>query len=357
MNEDKNSSNLPPVDDTGAVDVSSAPVNSNRQALFTPEPEAPEATVASGATSTQPSVNLSHPYFSNHPTQTFNTDTGDIILNPAGPKPKQNKRPFIIGGAILAGFILIVATVLLLLPKDNDITNKNSSVAKERFNQFATYLLYGKTENRLTGEYEDDKSYELDLQLERETVDENYWEKSAELLGNAVASATEDQSVTRYLVKSLQSYQQNFDFIRAYRRNGDLDEERLLASYVGSGANTAKTLIDTFYSKYGNADSSITQNYVDQRKTQYGDLINIFAIYNELGCIKNGVISDKNCTGNPSQEMMEQFVTLSESIGAAQDNAEESVQKSIQYLKSRCWELSEWLQNPIDERDGENNEE
>lgn len=86
----------------------------NRQAIFTPQSEQPEAVPGTGIPA-QPSVDLSHPYFSNHPTQTFNTEVGDIILNTGTPKPKQNKRPFIIGGIILAVFTVVLVVVLLVV--------------------------------------------------------------------------------------------------------------------------------------------------------------------------------------------------------------------------------------------------
>ena len=109
MDEDKNSSNLPPVDNTGDVAVPE-----NRQALFTPQPPEPVENTSDTGAQPKTSTYLSHPYLSNHPTQTFNTDTGDIILNSSEPKPKQNKRPFIIGGGIFAAGVGFFFFVFLL---------------------------------------------------------------------------------------------------------------------------------------------------------------------------------------------------------------------------------------------------
>jgi hypothetical protein len=113
MSEDKKSSNLPPVLSTGAVGVSSSSANSNRQALFTPQPPEPTETIGSLDVQSHPPSGLSHPYLSSHPTQTFNTDTGDIILNAGEPKSKRNKRPLIIGGMILAVFVVICGVAIL----------------------------------------------------------------------------------------------------------------------------------------------------------------------------------------------------------------------------------------------------
>lgn len=99
------------MDPTKNTNNQGANAGDDRQALFTPQNEP----LAGDSLSAQPAVDLSHPYLSNHPTQTFNTDTGDIILNPVGAKPKQNKRPFIIGGTILIVFVVVCLVILAIV--------------------------------------------------------------------------------------------------------------------------------------------------------------------------------------------------------------------------------------------------
>lgn len=135
MDEDKNSSNLPPVDNTGDVAVPE-----NRQALFTPQPPEPVENTSDTGAQPKTSTYLSHPYLSNHPTQTFNTDTGDIILNSSEPKPKQNKRPFIIGGVILAAVVAICLVVLLLIQV---ISKPSQADVSKSFDIFKNYIEYG----------------------------------------------------------------------------------------------------------------------------------------------------------------------------------------------------------------------
>lgn len=105
----------------------------SRQAIFTPQPPVTEGETPIIPASAQASDGSStHPYFSSHPTQTFNTEAGDIILNTGAPKPKQNKRPFIIGGVILAVFVLICVVVLLVVSKtgDNKKVDFTTSIGK-----------------------------------------------------------------------------------------------------------------------------------------------------------------------------------------------------------------------------------
>lgn len=322
-----------------------------------PEPMSESAPAPSPTPTETPSANpepTSIPgIIASAPTIATPAETGDIILSPDHPK-SHNKRPFIIGGVILA-IVAIIVIVLVVFVKGFQTTSSGSaSVVKTQFNQFATYLLYGKSEDVLSGEYDGYKSYELDLQLERDEMDSAYWEKSVELLEKAIASATENQSITRYLVKSLQSYQQSFNLIYAYRQNGDLGEERLLSSYLSSGSVTAETLIDNFYTKYDAIESSLAVNYVAERKAQYNGLLKIYVIYNDFGCIKNGIIDELNC--NISSDAADSLNDLFESVIAAQTNANTIIGDSIVGLKSRCWSLSAWLNDPTDERDEGNDE-
>ncbi len=112
----------------------------SRQAIFTPQPIQPEAS-ANTNTPAQPSTVLSHPYFSNHPTQTFNNEAGDIILNAGSQKPKHNKRPFIIGGIILAAFAVICVVVLVVMSS----FDSNNADYSTRIGTVNTDIIFDKT--------------------------------------------------------------------------------------------------------------------------------------------------------------------------------------------------------------------
>ena len=322
----------------------------NRQAIFTPQPEQPEV-VPNASAPAQPSTILSHPYFSNHPTQTFNNDTGDIILNTGGQKPKQNKRPFIIGGIILAIFAVICVVILVVVSQLSGGKETKFGNAEVAFNQYATYFLYGTANDNLSGEYQPDKTYEVDLQLESEEVNKTYWNKSSELLNDAIKFAESDEKITRYLVSSLQSYKQYFDFISLYRQKGEIDEGRLLAVYLSDGADAARSNIDDFYNNFGEQNFDVEKNYIENRKQQYYNMLEVYEIYNTLGCIHDGEIDDNNCARAASENTLERLEVQLSLTSGAKSTADRIIKNSITYLKSRCWDLSTWLQNPVDERD------
>ena len=110
-----------------------------RQAIFTPQPPEP-ATPETTSGNSAASANLSHPYFSNHPTQTYAVETGDIILNSAPTKTKHNKRPFIIGGIILVAFLVICAVVLMLI---QILSRPNRATVVESFATYKNYIEFG----------------------------------------------------------------------------------------------------------------------------------------------------------------------------------------------------------------------
>lgn len=160
MDEDKNSSNLPPVDNTGAVGVPSGSANSNRQALFTPQPLIAEDSAPVPASAQASDGSSTHPYFSSHPTQTFSTDTGDIILNSGEPKPKQNKRPFIIGGIVLGIFVIVSVAVLAIASLSSNPRQNQVVTMQDAYMTYANYLLTGNIKNTEWQEPDQSNDYE-----------------------------------------------------------------------------------------------------------------------------------------------------------------------------------------------------
>lgn len=160
MDEDKNSSNLPPVDNTGAVGVPSGSANSNRQALFAPQPSIAEDGASVPASAQASDGSSTHPYFSSHPTQTFSTDTGDIILNTGSTKPKQNIRPFIIGGIVLGIFVIVSVAVLAIVSLSSNPRQNQVVTMQDTYITYANYLLTGNIKNTEWQEPDQSNNYE-----------------------------------------------------------------------------------------------------------------------------------------------------------------------------------------------------
>lgn len=146
--DDPNNTNNSPAD-TGA---------DNRQAIFTPQPEftasetTPPSTQSDAQTPpVQPAEKSVRPFLSNHPTQTFNTNTGDIILGGAAPKTKQNKRPFIVGAVIILALVIVT---VIILAASGVLGNHRASTeeVQAKWEEFTTYLENGPEGAREEGE-------------------------------------------------------------------------------------------------------------------------------------------------------------------------------------------------------------
>lgn len=108
---------------SGEENTATPPAVPTKQAIFTPNPEVPAEASAGNAFGAQAgafgasemnSTGPAHPFFSNHPTQTFASGAGDIIINhgSAG-RPKTSRKPLIIGGIIIAALVVVLVGVML----------------------------------------------------------------------------------------------------------------------------------------------------------------------------------------------------------------------------------------------------
>ena len=89
----------------------------------------------------QPQGGAAHPFFANHPSQTFNTGAGDIVIGGGqASKPKRSKVPLVIGAVAV---ILVIIAVIIVLA-----ISKNSSRPKGKVSpigEMNTTILYDET--------------------------------------------------------------------------------------------------------------------------------------------------------------------------------------------------------------------
>lgn len=282
-------------------------VGAGRQAIFTPpppEPTTPDTNSGDANAQPTPSVNLAHPYFSNHPTQTSATETGDIILNSNSPKPKHNKRPFIIGGVILIGFILAVAIILAI------ISNNQPAPApvnlQESFTGYLTYLEKGTSDEDFNLwpllSLADGQSVDIDETDYMQTLEKRY-----EIFEQAFENAKLDLSDTaRTGLKSMiVSYGDMLQTLLAY---ADWDNilQTLTATYTNDEAaarKMAEDLLpeDEMQSKYAKEISQNLHSYLTIK-------LDILKIYRDNNCFVDTTI-DGTCVANiyPQNSRLQQL--------------------------------------------------
>lgn len=295
--DDPNNTNSSP-ENTGA---------DNRQAIFTPQPPEPTGS-ATSAVPTQSSVNLSHPYLSNHPTQTFNTDTGDIILNTGSPKPKQNKRPFIIGGIILAVFVAVCVGVLLLVqalskPSRNDVVKS--------FETYKNAIEYGPDNSgneeswyiAQLSEYFYD-STTIDDQVQR--ISELYSDFKAKLQKSGIKISTELQNL-------ISSETELLEYAVLYL-NLDTAIQPLISTYLGTEDNTdASTLASQIIPTQ--STSNFLNSFRDALQQYVVSELNMQNFYNENYCLTDGIIDNECVSLLDEDAAYEELRQQNESVG------------------------------------------
>lgn len=260
-------------------------VGAGRQAIFTPpppEPTTPDTNSGDANAQPTPSVNLAHPYFSNHPTQTSATETGDIILNSNSPKPKHNKRPFIIGGVILA-VLLVIITIILLVA--SSVSKPSIDKVSDDFMAYRAYMIYGPDGD------EDDEWFFPQL-ADNLYIDD----QQIEFVSTATALLdTFDKSFSSSRLNSNSDLRQEVQLSEQlyYGMVGYINREINLKAfyqvYLDSGLNTAKDKISSYFTESSN--TGVLNAMSTELRKYYETEVELYRIYDEQGCVEDGVVS------------------------------------------------------------------
>lgn len=309
--DDPNNTNNSPTD--AGVD--------NRQAIFTPQPEAanpPETSQPPTAVDTTtditpptpPASDATHPFLSNHPTQTFNTNTGDIILGGAAPKTKQNKRPIFIVIIILVCLALVT---VILMAASGMFGGKQVSTAgvRTKWNEFTTYLENGpeggeektnENNNEETDDAEENATeiyrrdedewyifnldrYDLsnDQQLQYVQELQGRWQKVSDDISSNETFVTNYASVLKHAT--------NFQLLDYYKTE-------ILQRYIKNDENNVAAYILTLTPNAGKAeDINVADTALRNYLLSYTTVVDFYKVHQ---CFADGGI-DENCSANLSE--------------------------------------------------------
>lgn len=286
-------------------------------------------------------------------TATTSTATGDIRLS--GVK-KKSKLPLILLALVVAAAAVGVVVWGMMRNSSSSTQTPSLNETEKSFAKYATYLLYGEEKDVLDGEYDNNKNYAIDQQLEDTTYNQEYWDKAETLLKTSFATLRQsDNTDKEVLLNTMENYQTTFDFLKTYKRIGNIDDEALLAAYISNGMSGVDTLLDNYYSAFYSLDNETATTYADQRKQQYRDIAGIYAVYRELGCIVNGLLDEETCRSvNPPPEIQERLAQASLAVSQDTRLADMMIENASHYLASYCWDLYGWLKNPAQLKEGGN---
>lgn len=232
-------------------------------------------------------------------------------------------------------------------------TKISLSEAKNKFDQYANYLLFGtSSDNELGGSFESDRSYELEDQLDGD--DSNYWQTAKNLLEVAVSTYQQIENPDKNLTLFLKSYQRSFVFIDIYHDTAELTDEQILARYVDEGFEATNRYIDSHYVTLAGLESEYAKTYAQVKSDQYKAFNNLLNIYNSGGCIKEGILDDA-CINElylaQSNEILDKTTTISKS----EQTANSIIERVVRQLESDCWRISTQYTSQQDDENVEGN--
>ncbi len=278
-------------------------------------------------------------FLASHPHRSQASGTGDIILR-NGPTPGGKKKWILLGLAAIA-FVAIIIVLIGVVGKKTTTGQFETS-----FKRYSNYLLYGEDKgSTLEGEYDDERSYELDLQLEGDTYDENYWQTSRDLLSSAIESYDNSDSSEIEVVDYFETYRSTFDFVELYKRNGEPTLDGMAADSL------TQTTLEEKYAAFLDSNNADAVAYVQNRISQYTTWAELYGVYDNLGCVNEGNVDEESCVISASDE--DTIDDLATKIAEFDQSATQLLSGAIYMLKSDCWYFDEIIQTGAEEASDE----
>lgn len=273
--------------------------------------------------------------------------TEDLVIQNE-PK-KKSKLPIILVVVVLIAVVggLVGWIVMRNGGGQATVTNATIEEARQKFDEFATYILFGKSENNLSGEYDSSTTYELSRQASSSNYDADFWNKASASLETAVTTynSVKDKQDTS-LLSYLQNYQKDLEFLKLYTELDDVSEEQLYRSYSQSGTDTAKEYVDNFYNKYLTDEmSALGRSILEHRQQQFKYYVDVLDAYNAQGClVDQGKLNDDCMLQKNDLSTAEQAISYMDN---ARLEAHNSTQLLTRNLIRDCWTISERFVHPL----------
>lgn len=275
------------------------------------------------------------------------TATGDLNLQPI--TKKKSRLPLILL-ATFAVIAVIGGVVFVAVSGSGKDGGEEPAVsveaAREQFNRFANYILYGEPSSVLTGSYTRGKSYELDVQAENAEYDSEFWNTALNLLNNTVnIYESLGDAANSSLLSFLKSYQQDFLFLNQYVSLKDLTVDALFETYIERGAEGTKNYISDYYYELGELESGYSESFAAKLILRDSLFINGVKYYDTAGCLADGQLNDE-CMDN--LVLGEAAFDLFSDLNDARQSVISEGEDIVRNLEQSCWTISNWSQGPLE---------
>lgn len=274
--------------------------------------------------------NQSHPYFANHPTQTFNSDTGDIILRPEGStNSKRHKKWPIVLLIVVLVIALIGAVVWFVSSRER---KPDVGAMEKNLYRYTNYLFYGNEDDTrpeenvpsyLTSIYDaviGKKSTEEYLQHANSLIEQF----SNEYYANYTTGSSDIDAKLKVVVDNLN---QQFSSVKQYAEIEDLDYGEMIQIYLARGAESLQKETSDRYKALSESHNTNLISIAENKNLLASYVVAIYNIYSASGCIQNGAL-DATCA---------QDIVTTEEILQAQQSVQDislSINDSVQSLIS-----------------------
>lgn len=332
-------------EDGGAVAFDSSNKSNNNSAKFFGRRSRESATRADAA-QTQANAELAAASsIANNPNNPdfFRQAAAENATSQIQRQPRQiNKKPFIVLGLLL-GIAVIVASVVMLWPKEKTLASANTV---EAFNRFANYMLTGEEKTSKLGEkeYKDYKATLMAREIESEES-KLYFEKAKELFDELEGAVKEDEALkeNEEFKDAFEAYRDYFYITYNNFKFVDLTDNQIMDSFSVYGELGTVEMVDRhFASLLGDKLDSLSSS-----RHEYAILyVHRLGIYKKYSCV-NGITVNEDCAYSIVDEELaenaQQMNTVIEQING-------HIVSSRNLIADDLWELNAKLRGQNEEQ-------
>lgn len=291
MDKDSESPNQKPVQAAGLSGVSPSSITSNFSSdrpstpIFsknTPVPPTPEKS---------PRPFKAHPFVANHPTQTFASEAGDIVLSSDTQplKTRRKKKPLLwIAAALLTATVIIGIIVAAI---SGSFSNTSTTRLHEDFNKYANYFLYSTDSAAdIEGAYQYGDRYALSGIAGEETAThiDNAKKKYQKFLESYHSyTANHADAVDEETAALVNSYYNKLELFGYLLEHPNLTAQDILDVFIEQPETVAQLAVE--YYGYSGDVQEIHDFAADYLASVYS-LLEAYEAYSTNGCIDEGAV-------------------------------------------------------------------
>lgn len=229
-----------------------------------------------------------------------------------GGSSRKSKKGIVIGAILIVVALVLGVLAVVMMPKGGG--NSGNAGGNSDFYKYANYLLYGNSDANVDlGEYDDNADYAVVVAFGDE--DAGYFDTLRSLWSGFYEKIMKDENISETSVlKGDVSFQNELmDFVEKYMKVEEWNEEYILKLFIENGFENAQVLIEKNYENLKDTAYERGANYAEDLINNGKVTLDLYSIYDNYGCIKDGSIDD-GCIEKNTQNLDGAVTSYFESI-------------------------------------------